>query len=68
MKKNMGSADRTARLVVAAIIAILYLTHAIGGTLAIVLLIIAGAFALTGFLGFCPLYFSLGVHTCKKTR
>jgi hypothetical protein len=68
VKKNMGSADRTARLVVAVIIAVLYLTHAIAGTLAIVLLIFAGVFALTSFTGLCPLYSLFGINTRKKTK
>jgi Protein of unknown function (DUF2892) len=65
MKKNMGMADRITRLVIAAIIAVLYFTNTITGTLGIVLLVIAGVFTLTSLINFCPLYTVLGINTCK---
>jgi len=64
MKKNMGSADRIIRIIVAAIIAILYFNGTIGGTLGIVLLVLAGIFVLTSFVSFCPLYAPFGISTC----
>ena len=63
MKKNIGSADRVIRLVLAAIIAVLYFTHTITGTLGIALLILAAVFVLTGFISFCPLYLPFGIST-----
>jgi hypothetical protein len=68
MKKNMGSADKLVRLVVAALIAILYLTKVITGTLGIVLLIAAVIFLVTSLLNFCPLYTLLGVSTCETKK
>ncbi|WP_297795541.1 DUF2892 domain-containing protein [uncultured Eudoraea sp.] len=65
MKKNMGSADRIIRLIVAAIIAVLYFNGTITGTLGIVLLVLAGVFVLTSFVSFCPLYAPFGLSTCK---
>ncbi|WP_445384373.1 YgaP family membrane protein [Robiginitalea sp. IMCC44478] len=65
MKKNMGSADRVIRLLIAVIIGFLYYTGAISGTLAIVLLVLAGIFILTSFISFCPLYAPFGISTCK---
>lgn len=65
MKKNMGSADRIARFLIAAIVAVLYFTNVITGTLGIVLLIIAGVFVLTSLTSFCPLYTIIGINTCK---
>ena len=65
MKKNMGVADRITRLVIAAIIAALYFTNIITGTLGIVLLIIGGVFVLTTLISFCPLYTFFGINTCK---
>ncbi len=62
----MGSADRLVRILIAAVIAILYFTHVIGGTVAIVLLAVAGIFILTSFMSFCPLYFPFGISTAKK--
>jgi hypothetical protein len=66
MKKNMGNADRLIRILIAALIAVLFLTNTISGTLGIVLLVLAGVFLLTSFISFCPLYASLGITTCKK--
>ncbi len=66
MKKNMGSTDRLIRTVIAIIIAILYFTKAISGTLGLVLLIVALVFALTSLISFCPLYSVFGINTCKK--
>ena len=65
MKKNMGSADRIIRLIIAAIIGILYYTETISGTFGIVLMVLAGVFVLTSFISFCPLYAPFGITTCK---
>lgn len=64
MKKNMGNSDRIIRFIVAAVIAALYFTGIIEGTLGIVLLILAGVFLLTSFISFCPLYAPFGISTC----
>ena len=64
MKKNMGSADRIIRLIVAVIVGVLYFTGTVSGTLGIVLLVLAGVFVLTSFISFCPLYTVLGLNTC----
>lgn len=61
----MGSADKILRLVVAAIIAVLYFTHKISGTTAIILGVVAVIFALTALISFCPLYTLFGINTCK---
>ncbi|MCX7877678.1 MAG: DUF2892 domain-containing protein [Ignavibacteria bacterium] len=66
MKKNMGSADRITRILVAVLIVILYFTGQISGTAAVILLIIAAAFILTSSVGSCPLYLPLGISTRKK--
>ena len=65
MKKNMGSADRVVRLIVAAVIGVLYFTETITGTLGLVLLVLAVIFALTSFISFCPLYLPFGLSTKK---
>jgi hypothetical protein len=66
MKKNMGIVDRTIRIAIAAIIAVLYFTDFISGTLAIVLMIFAVIFLLTSFVSFCPLYLPFKLNTGKK--
>lgn len=66
MKKNMGTADKIIRLIIAAIIVTLYFTEMITGTVAIVLLVLSGIFVLTSFISFCPLYTLFGIKTCPK--
>jgi hypothetical protein len=66
MKKNMGTTDKTIRIFVAAIIAILYFTKVIDGTLAIVLLIFSAVFIITSLFSVCPLYPVFGMNTRKK--
>lgn len=70
MKRNMSTADRSIRLVIAALIIILYLTNVIAGTFGIVLLVIAGILMLTSFVGYCPLYtlFGISTHTEHKVQ
>lgn len=63
MKRNMGTADRVIRLIIAAIFAVLYFTGTVTGTIGIIMLIIAGIFLLTSLVGFCPLYAIFGLHT-----
>jgi hypothetical protein len=64
MKKNMGTADRIIRVVIAAIIGILYFTGQVPGTTGIILLVLAGVFVLTSLISFCPLYAPFGIRTC----
>jgi hypothetical protein len=66
MKKNMGSADKGIRIVIALVIAALYYFNVIEGTLAYVLMAFALIFLLTSLLSFCPLYLPFGISTCKK--
>lgn len=66
MKKNMGNADATIRLIVAALIILLWSLKVISGTLAIVLLIISAVFVVTSLVHYCPLYSPFGISTCKK--
>jgi len=64
MKKNMGTADKSIRLIIAVIIGVLYFTGMVSGTLGIILLVVAGVFVLTSFISFCPLYAPFGMSTC----
>jgi hypothetical protein len=69
MKKNMGAADKMIRVLIAAIVGVLYFSGTISGTLGIVLLVLAAVFLLTSLISFCPLYAPFGISTCpaKKT-
>lgn len=67
MKKNMGTADRIIRTILAITLAVLYYMGIISGTTAVVLGILAVIFLLTSLLGYCPLYAPLGIQTCRKS-
>ncbi len=68
MKKNMGTTDKTIRILIAVAIATLYFTNIISGTVAIIAGILAVVFLVTSFISFCPLYLPLGIRTNKKKR
>ncbi len=63
----MGFIDRIARVLVAVIIAILYITNQVTGTAAIILGSLALIFVATSFMSFCPLYLPFGISTRKKS-
>ena len=65
MTKNMGTADKAIRILVAIGVFTAIATGAIAGTLAWVLGIIGAVFVLTSLVSFCPLYAVVGIKTCK---
>jgi hypothetical protein len=65
MKTNIGTTDRIIRVIIAAILAILYFTNVVTGTLGIVFLVGAIVLLLTTLTGFCGLYKPFGINTCK---
>jgi Na+(H+)/acetate symporter ActP len=67
MKKNMGSTDRLVRVLFALVVAVLYFTDQISGTVAIILGLFAVIFLLTSVIGFCPLYVPFKLSTKKTT-
>jgi hypothetical protein len=66
MKKNMGTVDRVIRSLAAIVIAVLYFTGQISGTLAIVLGAVAAVFLLTSFIAWCPAYLPFGFSSRKE--
>lgn len=68
MKKNMGNTDRIVRVLIAIIVATLYFTEIISGTLGIVLLVLSGVFVLTSLVSFCPIYAPFGIKTCALKK
>jgi len=68
MKKNMGGVDKILRIIVAAIIVILYLLGKISGTLGIVLLVVAAVLSIVSMVGSCPLYLPFGISTLPKEK
>lgn len=68
MKKNMGSADRIIRTIIALIAAYLYFGGIVTGTLGIVLVVVAAVFLLTSLVSFCLLYSIVGLNTCSVKK
>jgi len=68
MKANMSLADRVIRIAAVIVIAVLYFTDQISGTLAIILGIVAAIFVLTSLVSFCPLYRLFGISTIKINK
>jgi len=68
MKKNMGSADRIVRFLIAVAFIVAWFAHLVTGTLGVVLLVIAGVFTLTSLVSVCPLYSIFGIDTCKVKK
>jgi hypothetical protein len=66
MKSNMGTTDKIIRIAIAVVVAVLYFTGVIPGTLGIILLVLAAVFVLTSLISFCPLYLPFGINTGKK--
>ena len=66
MKPNVGTIDKVIRIALAVLVAILYFTNVITGTIGIILLVLAGVFVLTSLVSFCPIWAVFGVNTRKK--
>lgn len=66
MKKNMGKTDRLVRVLIAIAISGLVVGNILTGTLAIIMLALAGVFLITSMLNFCPIYALFGMNTCPK--
>lgn len=60
----MGLIDRVVRIIIALLVAALYFTGTITGTLGIILMTVAGVFLLTSIFGSCPLYSIFGFSSC----
>lgn len=67
MKANMGTADKSVRIILAIAVGVLYYYGVISGTLAIILGILAIVFVATSFVSFCPLYYPFGISTRGKS-
>lgn len=66
MTKNVGSTDKIIRLVIALVLAYLYYSGVLTGTLGIVAVVVGAIALLTSVINFCPLYAVIGVKTTKK--
>jgi fatty acid desaturase len=68
MKKNMGSADRIIRFLLAAVFAYLYFAGIVTGTFGIILIVLGAIFVITSLVSFCPLYALVGLNTCPAKK
>ena len=68
MKKNMGSADRIIRFLLAAVFAYLYFAGIVTGTFGIILVVLGAVFVITSLVSFCPLYALVGLNTCPVKK
>lgn len=66
MKKNVGAVDKVIRIIIAALLIILFFANVVHGTLGVIFLIVAAILLITAFISFCPLYVLFGISTCKK--
>jgi hypothetical protein len=66
MTENIGKVDRIARIIVALIMAGLYIGGVITGAPGLVMLGFGIFFVITSFFRFCPVYLPFGLSTCKK--
>ena len=67
MTKNVGSADRVIRTLIALAIGVLIIGGQFTGTAAVMLGIVAVVLLVTGAIGVCPLYALLKVTTAKRS-
>ena len=66
LTSNVGTTDRIVRFILAAVLAGLYFTGTVAGTVGIVLVVLAGVLLLTSAISFCPLYLPFGLSTKGK--
>jgi len=67
MTRNVGSADRVIRTLVALAIGVLIMGGQLTGTAAVILGIVAVVLLVTGATGVCPLYALLKLTTAKRS-
>jgi hypothetical protein len=68
MKKNMGSADRIIRLILAVGFVTLYLTGVMGGALGLILICLSAMFFITSLFSFCPMYMPFGLTSLGRKK
>ncbi|MCA0909679.1 DUF2892 domain-containing protein [Qipengyuania gaetbuli] len=65
MRKNMGSLDKTVRLIAAVVLIVLAATGTVTGLFATIAYVVAAIFVVTSLVSFCPAYLPFGISTCK---
>lgn len=63
LRHNVSNTDRSIRILLAVCMVVLYLSHVVGGVLAVMLLVRGALFLATGILAFCPVYWLFNINT-----
>ena len=63
LKSNIGTADRTIRLLIAIVLIILFYTEVLPGIFGVIGLILALLLTVTSLITFCPLYKFLNLNS-----
>lgn len=68
MNTNIGSFDKSLRIVLALVLLIVALSGIIvvSKVVQVVLVVLAAIFLITALLGFCPIYLPFGIKTNRK--
>ncbi len=68
MKSNVGTVDKTIRILLAAVLVTLYFTDTLTETVGYIALALAGVLVVTSLISFCPLYALVGLNTCPAKK
>lgn len=68
MKKNVGSIDKVARLIIAVIAVYVAYIGIVASPWDYVLYAVAGIMVITSLMGSCPLFSIFGINTCKVKK
>ncbi|MCO6497753.1 MAG: DUF2892 domain-containing protein [Chitinophagaceae bacterium] len=68
MKANINGTDKIVRFILAAVLAVLYISGVVTGWLGVVFVVFAAVLVVTAFINFCPIYHFLGISTRKKSE
>ena len=68
MKRNVGNTDKLIRYAVSIGLLSLFSFGIVEGTIGLVVTGVAFILAITGLLGFCPVYLPFGMNTCKRKK
>jgi hypothetical protein len=66
MQKNLSTADRIIRTIMAVVIGLVVMNGVLSGFWAVLLSVLAMVFLLTSFVSFCPLYLPFRFSTLKS--
>lgn len=68
MKQNMGMADRMIRVLIAALLTVLFFTRIIAGVAAYLPVVAISILLMTSLAGSCPVYSLFGMNTCQQKK